>query len=228
MMSGAAPVASVVEVNIKMEIPKITNNIKQPINPILKPLAIILWFLIVVGTVAIVVTIIIGVAFVTSEFSTQEPNNNTTTNITEEAPEPYKQEWGYYSPNDPITDIPTIRATGIGSSNGECVLEISKDISGYEASAIYCHSAMKLTGEFTSDEFKNSKRLEISGRHSWDIKGNEYAAKYKKDSGYISYSRYISVIRNNTTIAFKTVSGSWIKFNLKGSSAALNKLGEPK
>lgn len=139
------------------------------------------------------------------------------------------KKWFVLGESDPASDARFARIASITSNDGLCYLTVEKRIDGSELTGLKC-SGIKIS-EYDDiyikfDTHKTSKKMDIK---SYSNSDDVYIPSYQADfSGYYKYKSFIHGLVTAKSVAIKipAVDGFWVRFSLKGSTAAINKLGK--
>ena len=142
---------------------------------------------------------------------------------------PEGKEWVVYGERDPASDIKIARTASIISNDGLCYLTVQKRINGSELTGLDC-PGIKISEyddvyiKFDTNEI--SQKMDIKSYSDSDdvyISSNQF-----EYSGYMSYKDFIKGIVTANAVAIKIPAADsfWVRFSLKGSTAAINQLGK--
>ncbi len=143
---------------------------------------------------------------------------------------PEGKEWIVFSQPDPASDIEIARTASIKSNDGLCSLTVQKRINGSELTGLRC-PGIKIS-EYEDiyvkfDTYETSKKMQLE---SYTDSDDVYIPSYQYEySGNLSYKEFIKGLVTANSVAIKVPSADsfWVRFTLKGSTAAINLLGKP-
>ena len=141
------------------------------------------------------------------------------------------KEWRVSYRQDPASGKQVVRSCYISSNDGLCTLKVQKRLNGNELTGLYCPD-FKISEykdiEVKFDNIATSNKMDLeSYSNSDDVYIPSSQSSY---SGYLSYEKFISRLKDGTAVAIKIPSagGVWMTFSLKNSSEALDELGKEK
>ncbi|MCG8044750.1 MAG: hypothetical protein N0E48_03550 [Candidatus Thiodiazotropha endolucinida] len=142
---------------------------------------------------------------------------------------PEGKEWVVYGRRDPASDKNIARTASITSNDGLCYLTVQKRINGGELTGLDC-PGIKIS-EYDDiyvkfDTSETSRKMELK---SYSDSDDVYIPSSQFEySGNMSYQDFTNGLVTAGAVAIKIPAADsfWVRFSLKGSTAAINQLGK--
>lgn len=138
------------------------------------------------------------------------------------------KEWTVYYEPDPATGKRVARGATIQSEDDLCYLDVQKRLDGSELTGLRCPIIQITELDDIKIRFDIYDVLDKMSIKSYSNSGEVYIPSTQHESsGYMSYKSFIKGLGTANILAIKIPweEGFWTRFNLKGSSLALEKLG---